>query len=637
MPFFSALLFLITTNFQGDSLKAQKYFETFQSEKYSNPNGAIAYLDSAIFLSQGTPHKSQKAHYLRQKGIHLKNQGELAQSLQVYDEALGLFEQENDSAGIAATYNNIGISYFRMANYDLALANYFKARDINLRLQDNSGLARNYIAIGNLYADSHQYEEGLLNYLEAEKLLSEDIDASSYALVTKNIGLLFSERDNDNYNPSKAIEYGQRSILSYRAQGDSINIAGLYHNLGLLYENEDDLGRAENYYRKGLKLREAFNLKNDLASSHFNLGNVSLKKHSPNEALLSFLKSYELASESENLALLRTSAKRLSEIYSSLNVPNRAFRYLTLYDSLDEILFNTEKARIIGELETKYETERKEKELAQAQTEIERRIAERNGYLITLAVFLSLTILLVLIYQQRQGAIKALRQREKDLFNKKVNELLLEQELTSLNAMLDGQENERKRLSRELHDRIGSLLTAARFTLETNGKEQGDKLKDFLAEALEETRNLSHSLASGVLAKFGLVAAINDLKASIEDDRDIQILFNHEGLDTRINNEIEIDTYRIIQELISNSLKHSFAKKITIFIAVRDQHLELNYRDDGVGFIVDSVQGGIGLKNVEARSKKYNGQLSIDSRPAEGMLLTLNLEIYPDEKAVTSR
>ncbi|MEQ9403926.1 MAG: tetratricopeptide repeat protein [Cyclobacteriaceae bacterium] len=635
MSFVAILLSFTLTSLQKDSLQADTYFKAYQSSRYNNPGEAILFLDSAIRIANQISNLSLTAEYLRNKGIHLKNQGELTESLEVYKEAMELFRQVKDSSGIAATYNNIGISHFRMASYDQALSSYFEAKTINLSIEDFNGLSKNYIAIGNVYSYRHQYDEALINYKEAESVLSGLDNISLKALVTKNIGLMYSEEDNPKYDALKAIEYNQQSINNYRILGDSFNIAGLYHNLGLLYENESELDKAEEYYNRGLALRESFDLRNDMANSHFNLGNVHLKKQKVNLAKGSFEKSFQLAELSDNIGLQRNAAKRLSEVYAQLEKSDLAFEYLSLYDSLDNVLYNVEKIEIINELETKYETERKEKELAQAQVEIERRIAERDGFLITLAVFLVLAIILIIIYQQRQKAIRTLSKREKDLHNKRVNELLLEQEVNSLNAMLDGQEKERKRISRELHDRVGSLLTAAKYSFESTEKKSNEsKVLSLLDEALDEARNLSHSLASGVLAKFGLVAAVSDLKTSIECDRDIEVKFEHVGFDGRINNEIEIDLYRIIQELVSNSLKHSFAKRLEVSLDRRDNTLTLTYQDDGIGFDTRMDFEGIGLRNIEARSIKYNGKLSVESQPSNGMKLSLKMEIYPDEKTI---
>lgn len=593
----------------------------------------MSYLDSAIQVLEKVKSPARQAEFYRNKGILQKNHGDLEQSLITYEQALKLFEKAKDHYGIAATYNNIGISYFRMGYQAEALQYYVKAHDLNEYLQNDEGLIKNCIAIGNFHYSKHDYLKALDAFHEAEKLLEAYNDLTLSALVNKNIGVIYSQHKFDGYDPSLAINYYNRSIGRFHQINDVHNISGLYNNIALIYENQNELDSALWYYLKSERLSGQIGAVDDLARTLFNRGNVFLKQNRYDSAELLFYKSLVLAQEKSNVGLERNSAKKLALIHSRKDL-SKSLEYFMLYDSLDTELFNKEKERIIHEMNAKYETEKKNKELAQAQIEIERKTAERDGFLITLAVFLALMIILVLIYQQRQKAIIALNQKEKVLFDKRVDELLLEQELNSLNALMDGQEQERKRISRELHDRVGSLLTAMKFSLES--ADVASQVKKLLTDALNETRNLSHSLASGVLAKFGLVAAISDLKTSIESDRKVAVEFIPGNLNQRINNDVEIDLYRIVQELVSNSLKHSFAKHITIHLQMNDQLVQLVYEDDGVGFSTDQTGLGIGLKNIEARVQKHHGELDIQSVPGKGMHLTLNLACTYEEAIINS-
>ncbi len=639
---FTVLTYLALTlspPFQQEDSLASFYFTKFEENKYSNYEAAKAYLDSGILILRNGDAPTTLAEFLRNKGILLKNHGELQESLEIYDEAIALFTNANDSAGIAAVCNNIGISYFRMGRNDLALPYYFQALDINTKLQNFIGLVKNYNSIGNVYASSghsdHSFKEALKNYLESAKILEIVPDQLLSGLILKNIGNVYNENDstNENFDPLKAIEYWGRSIKEYRAVGDSFNIAGLYNNIGVAYENQGEFVPAAKYIRQSISLQEKMGFSSSLPNSYFNLGNVQLKRGNSGSAFASYEKSYKYSS-GNNIRVRRNAAKKLSELHADRGETRVALNYLIEYDSLDQELYNTEKEQIINNLTTQYETERKEKELALTKAEVDRRTAERDGYLVALAVFLALAIVLVWIYSQRQKAVQSLRTKEKDLHNRRINELLLEQEVSSLNAMLDGQENERKRISQELHDRVGSLLTAAKYAFEGNGSDP--ESLGLLDNALEETRTLSHSLASGVLAKFGLVAAISDLKDSIESERAIRLVYETKGFEGRINQAIEIDLYRILQELVSNTLKYASAQEITIRLEQTSNEVRVLYADDGKGFNPDATADGIGLKNIEARSKKYNGQLAIESQPTQGMQLTLTIELLPDEKTIAS-
>lgn len=627
-----------------DSLSIQYYYQQAQELKYTHIPTSTSYLDSAIHIADKLPYDSITAELLRRKGINYKIIGDFDRALEIYDLALQRFERANSKHGQAATYNNIGITYWRKGNDSLALQYYVKAYEINTSLNDIAGLTKNCIAIGNFYNRKYDYKNAIENYNEALAYLIIKQNNALKAMLHKNIAAIYSHKVpdvNDSisyYNPELAIRYYQQSIDNYSTINDSVNVAGIYHSIGVIHENESEFALAEENYRRALSMRKRLNFTNDLGYSYYSLSNVKYKTNDFPVALSLLRKAKVLAWQNNDLRLQRNIERRLSDVYAKQGRIQASFDHFIAYDSLDNLLHNKETAKAIQELETKYETAKKEKDLVEAQIEIQRRTTERNGYLITLAVVLAFAIVLVLIYQQRQNALKDLRSREKDLYNKRVDELLLEQEVSSLNAMMDGQEQERQRLSRELHDRIGSLLTAIKFNVDhTNSEQQPTtELTQKIQEALEETRDLSHSLASGILAKFGLVAAIHDLKDSIQQEKGVEVEFIHQGLSERISRDIEIDLYRIIQELVSNTLKHAYAKRITIQLTMHDDALNLMYEDDGIGFDINAKKPGIGLQNIEARGKKHHAQLTIDTQPNHGMRAILDIPITYDEKITVS-
>ena len=134
------------------------------------------------------------------------------------------------------------------------------------------------------------------------------------------------------------------------------------------------------------------------------------------------------------------------------------------------------------------------------------------------------------------------------------------------------------------------------------------------------------------MAKFGLEAALSDLKDSIEHSNKIAIEIDFHEMPEKLPGAMEIDLYRIVQELISNSIKHGQARKIWIQFLLDGDLIRFMYEEDGNGFDIRNKAGGIGLRNIHARSQKYAAEVSIDSTPGNGMRAMIELNINADEK-----
>ena len=220
-----------------------------------------------------------------------------------------------------------------------------------------------------------------------------------------------------------------------------------------------------------------------------------------------------------------------------------------------------------------------------------------------------------------------------------------EQALTQ--ALIDGQEQERQRVARELHDGLSQSLTAIRLhlkALETDvaqsnekNREAFAKLKTILQTTTQEVKDISDDLMPSVLRDYGLVKALIFLCQTINGTQRIQINLQVYGLENKLDEQHKIGLYRIAQELVNNALKHSQAKGIDMQLIEHSDSIVLAVEDDGVGFAIeiDSVgfaptpnsgsRNGFGLKNIEARVKLLSGTLEIDTRPEKGTLITVEI------------
>lgn len=207
-------------------------------------------------------------------------------------------------------------------------------------------------------------------------------------------------------------------------------------------------------------------------------------------------------------------------------------------------------------------------------------------------------------------------------------------------ALLNGQEMERRRLSKEMHDGIGPLMSTIRLNLDAvkkdlkdvseKTKQKVETMSDLIKEVANDIRSISHALMPSALIDFGVVRALHNLCEKANKSELINIHFYHAVTTDRLPQNIELCLYRVGQELLSNSLKYAQAKEINIQLVQRNDKIILTVEDDGVGFdtfINSSVSEGIGLQNIYTRVYSLNGQFIIDSQPKKGVHSTVEIPL----------
>ncbi|GAB3258864.1 hypothetical protein GCM10027347_22540 [Larkinella harenae] len=236
-------------------------------------------------------------------------------------------------------------------------------------------------------------------------------------------------------------------------------------------------------------------------------------------------------------------------------------------------------------------------------------------------------------------ALKETRQQLFDATRQQYQQQMDEQKLRT-SYLVAGQEEERKRLSRELHDGIGQMLTAIKLQVESfekslNGKEKEIKsfvvLKNLIAQTIQETRNVSNNLMPTVLSDFGLIPAVKMLADTHDKNSKTDIIFHTNLKNTRLDKSVEIGVYRIAQEAVSNALRHAEPTQITIDLFEKDNYLHLIVNDDGKGFRIhrsrkeDTKRPSQGIHNMNERAALINGKFKISSAPDKGTKVQVSI------------
>lgn len=217
----------------------------------------------------------------------------------------------------------------------------------------------------------------------------------------------------------------------------------------------------------------------------------------------------------------------------------------------------------------------------------------------------------------------------------------VEREIAAVNAMVEGQEMERRRLAKEIHDGIGPLLSTLKLCLEGMKAHVGNRnipfnqnyhnALDLLASVTRDIRDISHDLMPGSLVDFGLVSALENLCRKANQSGKVQVNFYHSGMEGRLDQTIELGLYRIAQELLSNVFKYANATVANVQLIRHPDSIILMVEDDGVGFdrrqLRQLTLHGIGLQNIRTRVRSLGGSFTLESQPGEGVLATVEIPL----------
>ena len=571
---------------------------------------------------------------LRSKGIELKNSGDFINALHHYRLALASFREKQDTIGVANVFNNIGTACFYLGYFDSCLVYYNESIKLFEYSDDLNGVGKVHINLGNYYAyEDKDFRKALTHYKESAVIFTELKQLHRIVVLTNNIANVFATDlpNNHAHNLDSArFYYGFALRMSIELK-DSMQIGGILMNLGRLAESASP-DSAVYYYAKSLKIFKGLGNDYKVASVYLNLGNFYKNRSQFFKAVKNNSHVFAIAYKNNYWDFIHSASKNLAEVYEKMNKLDSALHYFKRYSHFSDSIYNETKSRQIAELQTKYETEKKEKEIIAQRSQLQQANIERNEMLLMLVASLLLGVVAVLFFRQRSRTLKLVNQKNEELYSKEINKLLKDRELKALDAMIEGQEKERKRIAEELHDRLGNTLSAVKMHVEALAGNDAHKkeykyINKILDTAVEDTRQISHNMLSGVLTKFGLIAALRDLKETIESTNKLEVTVETIQFDERLEMEKEINLYRIVQELMSNTLRHASATKLAIRLEKKGSELELKVSDDGKGMSAEGDASGIGLRNIESRVKKIGGMWRLTSRPGDGTYATVTVPV----------
>ena len=353
-----------------------------------------------------------------------------------------------------------------------------------------------------------------------------------------------------------------------------------------------------------------------------------------------YQEAIELAKKDRSYRILTEAYNHLKELYSKNMQFEKAYEYGQLQLQYQDSVSNIASKKNLQVLEAKYQNEKKGKEIAAltlSNTQKELTVVRRNR-LLAIGGIASAALLIVLGLFNRQNKQKrTIAEKDKILQQEQIKFLERQQQVVSLQSMVNGQETERTRIAKDLHDGLGGLFSTIKMHF-SSLQHENENLKtnplfsksyDMVNTASEEVRRIAHNMMPEVLIKLGLVQASKELCNSISAGKLLQVSLQSYGMEKRLNASTEIMLFRIIQELLNNIIKHANATEAIIQFNRNDKRLSVTVEDNGRGFNLNETDDKThaGLESVQNRVTYLNGKLSIESEKEIGTTVMMDFLI----------
>ena len=364
-----------------------------------------------------------------------------------------------------------------------------------------------------------------------------------------------------------------------------------------------------------------------------------MKLANPDSAGYYLRKAILIAKENQNSEVLISTYQWMAELQESRKDYKSAIGWQRKYKTLQDSALGQRQLRIISGLDIEYETEKKDLELSEKTLIIERNealLSKRNYFIVALTGALISAFVFLFLYRQSQRQKRIISEKNAAVQKEKLKQLKKEKQVIALKSMMEGQEKERGRMAKDLHDGLGGLLSSVKlhFNNIRTDNENLQKSADF-QKALElldttssEARKIAHNLMPEALKKFGLIEALRDFCNNISNSANLVIDFQSYKMDIRLAEAKEIMIYRVVQELVNNIVKHAKASEAIVQLMCNDNKLHLTVEDNGVGFDPEKIKkNSAGMSNVRSRVDFLNGSLDIDSSPGKGTTVNINLQM----------
>ncbi|HYO22965.1 MAG TPA: sensor histidine kinase, partial [Flavisolibacter sp.] len=599
-----------------DTAKAMLLLTLASWYETSNQDSAAYFLEKGKALSEKLKFLKGLYHYQNQKTILLYTKGDYKPAMKEAEKGLTIARQMKDTSNVIVMLNNLGILSMYFGDYEGQLSYAMQVVKSTEAIKDSSMLAGAYHNLANSYHALKQYRKGVTN--AAYGIYVNNISSKKYGYINRvyatlaqcyeglaimdsalhfyNIAIKEAEQAND--------KYAEASIYGYKS-----NVHALLNQFPAMLASSKKSVQISSVLQSRQLTAGALNT---LAFAQYLNNNNKDAKENIRQALMIAREDSLIEELKEAYTFLSYIAARDGDFAVSIKARKGA-------DSIADVILNDKVIKNTADLEQKYESAKKDARIQMQQAQLFRKSTWNYLLIGTVATILIISLLSYRNYRNRQ---KIQQQR--------IHELETEKQLAATEAVLTGEEQERTRLAKDLHDGLGGMLSGIKYTLNNmrgnlimtpENAQAFARSIDMLDSSIREMRRVAHNLMPEALVKFGLDTALQDFCNDINQSGALKVAYQSIGMDTvQLDQTKSVTIYRIVQELLNNIMKHAAAKTALVQLSHSNDQLTLTVEDDGKGFDSAILQQskGIGWSNIQNRIEFLKGKWDVASQPGKG-------------------
>ena len=640
-PFF--LIILLQTMWFGNAQKKNQEIIIEVSDDEKLLEQAFKYLDSekdnetyriSLEVFKRTKNDQVKAFAYNLLGIYHNSKYAIDSSLFYTQKAIDLVRNKKDSLSL----RSIAFSYLTLSNvyqnknlileskkWCLKGISALQAYpDLNMLNKLRSNLAVTYRLLGDV--------PKAIEILESTFDYKDDTDLTNSNFIS--LGLCYT----DQKNYSKALFYLKKPLDYYTKTKKNRIKAITLMNIGVVYLNMNNSNEAQNYFNKALILAKKHNYPLIELNCILNICDILEEKNEIQQAREGYIHVLAKAKESGYLKQQIYIYDRLKAMALNENNYKEALGFTERKEKVKDSADAMQKDKEISKLEVAYETLKKDKEIVVLKKNEELKVLEIKKQklqkeiliYVFILIFIALTGI-VFIFYQKSKTQNLFTIKQKKIADQKIEALIRDQELQLIKASISGQDKEKKRISQNLHDRIGGNLAAIKlqFGSAIENRQALDVIYQQLDETYEQVRTLSHELIPKQFKHNDFLRLLTEYMKNIGKASNLEtnISTYPENKINALEHELQNEIFSIFQELITNTIKHASAHRIDLQIDIIENEIHIIFEDDGIGFDLNKVSTGIGLKNIKDRIHQMSGTMAVDSYIKRGTIMNVTIPV----------
>jgi two-component system, NarL family, sensor kinase len=594
----------------------------------TSPPGSFNYYQQALVLSKKINNLRCHAISLGSLGVCYIELNKFDSAIIIFEQSIPLYRQLKDTVKEASVLGNIGNVYLHKKNNVTAIDYYIRSARLWETASNQQWLPMLYANITGLLNDQQEYtraiEFGNKAVATSRKLGNTQSEINGILNLSESYGRL------ENFE--KQYELLQEVLGLTKKSENSEQIASVYNSLGDYHHKKKQYQIALNNYLEGHSYTQKLGNKYHLIPSSLRLARTYFKMNQNDKALQYIKQAEQLAGEVGERAELHEIFEVRGNIEQQLGNYKLAADYLSKTLILTDSIFTAEASEKVAQAEARYQNEKKQQEILQLEKDKKiQSLTIKQKSTTNYILFGSVAAMLLmgfLGYRNFQHRHKLKQQR--------ITELEKEKQLFATQSLLQGQQEERNRLAKDLHDGLGGMLSGVKLQLgamkgnlilsEEHGKMFNNALGK-LDESIDEMRRVAHNMMPEALMKLGLQHALQDYCDGLSESQPFKIKGEFYGLEKRMDASTEVVVYRIVQELLNNAVKYSGATNILAQVMRHENNVTITVEDNGKGFDKETVLSGTGLKNVRSRVDYLKGQMDIQTSPGKGTSVHIDCTI----------